>query len=265
VPVFRFTAAVIFMTVAVLAARPGSVGATGPGTGGRMRVDPAEIKLGMFYGGAVVRVEAAVPAGFEAAVVCAGKEGRLELKKKGKVWGILWMNVGEVIFENVPSVYVLSTSEKLADLAEPSVLEDLGVGYPALESRALPSPGGSKDNELFGELLKLKESEQLFSIEEGGVELEPGPGETFHVSARCFLPAKTPVGEIAVRLYGFSGHRGKLLDSARLRLSFGGATAFISSLAGRHGILYGILAVVIAIVVGLVTGFVFGLGSKQGH
>jgi hypothetical protein len=175
------------------------------------------------------------------------------------------MNVGEVTFDKVPPLYVLSTSAKLADLAPPSVLEKLGVGYRALEARALESRRDPEERELFQELVKLKESERLFSVGEGEIALERGSGGAVNMSARCFLPAKTPVGEIAIKVFGFNGGEGELIGSDTIHLSFGGATAFISTLAKQHGVLYGILAVVIAIVVGLITGFVFGLGSKAGH
>jgi uncharacterized protein (TIGR02186 family) len=265
VPTVRHTAVFLILAATALFARPAGGEAAGPGPAVGLRIDPPEVRLGLFYGGTDVRVEAAVPAGLDVAVLCVGREDRIEMKKKGKVWGILWMNVGEVAFDKVPSLYVLNTSRKLADLAALPVLEELGVGYPALEAQALGPGGAPEDHQLFRELLLLKESEGLFSVDQGGIGVEPEVSGSAHVSSKCFLPAKTPMGEIEVRVYGFSGGRGRLLDSGRLRISPGGVNMFITSLAGRHGLLYGILAVVIAIVVGLGTGLVFGLGSKKGH
>jgi uncharacterized protein (TIGR02186 family) len=230
-----------------------------------LEINPTAINVGTFYGGATVHVEGAIPVGYDVAVACVGKAETVELKKKGRVLGILWMNVGDVVFENVPSVYLLSTSKKLAELAPPPVLQELQVGYAVLESRATRSLEYGDERESFGELLKLKESERLYLYDEVGVRLGSEDGGTVPISAQCFLPAKAPSGEYEVRLIVFKEGRGELLHVARLQVNPVGATAFISSLAQRHGLLYGVLAVLIALIFGLLTGFVFGLSAKAGH
>jgi uncharacterized protein (TIGR02186 family) len=249
----------------VLVAQRAGLAAPEEQSDSRMRIDPTEIVVGLFYGGTTLHLDAAVPAGLEVAVVCVGQEERVELKRKGKVGRILWINVGDAVFDRVPSFYQLTTSGSLAELAPASVLQKLGVGYGALEARAVQAAGDEDGSRLFRELVRLKESEQLFSEQQGGVSLEATAHGSTHVSARCFLPDKVPMGSVEVRLFGFSQGRGSLLDSRRVRLRQGGLTAFISSLAVGHGLLYGILAVFVAVIVGLLTGFVFGSGSRRGH
>ena len=230
-----------------------------------MKVDPTEIPVGLFYSGATVHVEGTIPAGYEAAVLCSGEEDSVELKIKGKVLRFLWMNIGEVVLEDVPSVYLLSTSGPLPDLAPPPVLGELGVGYPALQSRAARSPEQMESDGNFGEFLKLKESENLYSCDEGGVRLEPEPSGAMRVSSECSLPSKVPWGEYEVQLFGFKAGKGELLHSERLHVAPAGVTASVSNLARNHGLLYGILAVLIALGVGLLTGLAFGLVSKKGN
>ncbi len=230
-----------------------------------LEIEPTVIEVGTFYGGATVNVEGAIPVGYDVAVACVGRAKTVELKKKGRVLGILWMNVGDVVFEGVPSVYLLNTSKKLAELAPPAVLQELQVGYPALESRATRSLEDRDERDLFDELLKLKESERLYLYDEAGVRVGPDDGGTMPISAQCFLPAKAPSGEYEVRLIVFKEGRGEVRHVERLQVNPVGATAFVSSLAERHGLLYGVLAVIIALVVGLLTGFVFGLSAKTGH
>ena len=242
---------------------PASI-AAGPQAASILEIDPHRIEVGTFYSGTTVRVEGSIPAGYEAAVACVGKADTIELKKKARVLGILWMNVGDVVFRDVPSFYVLNTSTRLSELAPPPILEGLQVGYQAIEARTIRSALNGERHELFQELLKLKESERLFSYNEEGVRLRHEEG-ALHLSARCFMPAKAPSGTYEVRLFVFQGGRGELLHTARLVVAPVGATAFISSLVQHHGLLYGVLAVVIALVVGLLTGFVFGLLSKTGH
>lgn len=261
-----FSRAGLLLSAALLvAASAPAIAAPQPESAIWMRIDPTEIGVDLFYDGAAVHVEGVIPAGYDAAILCRGEEGPVELKRKGKFAGILWMNVAEVVLENVPSLYLLRTSRALAELAPPPVLEELGVGYAALEPKALRSPGRTAQHGDFREFVKLKESEKLYSYEEGGAKVEPGPNQSMRVSADCSLPAKARWGEYEVHLFGFKAGRGKLLRTERLRLGPVGVTARVSTLAERHGLLYGILAVLFALGVGLLTGLAFGLVSKKGH
>jgi uncharacterized protein (TIGR02186 family) len=262
---FRTMSSLLLSAVLQVALSASAVANPGLESTVRLRIDPTEIGVDLFYSGATVRVEGQIPAGYDAAVLCSGHESAVELKKKGKVLGFLWMNVAEVVFENVPSIYLLSTSSPLAELAPLPLLEELVVGYQALESRTVRSPEQKGQEGDFAEFIKLKEAEKLYSYDEGGVKLEPRPNGATQVSAECTLPAKVPWGEYEVRLFGFKEGKGRLLRTERLQLGAVGVTAGVSTLVERHGLLYGILAVLIALGVGLLTGLVFGLGSKKSH
>jgi uncharacterized protein (TIGR02186 family) len=250
----RYAAAAASVAILITA---GAVGAQGPA---RLRLDPPEVGMGMFFDGADVRLEGSVPAGQAAAVVCTGKEGPLELKKKGKVWGILWMNVGEIKLESVPSLYLLSTSRPLSELARRAVLDRLRLGYRALEAAAGSDAGG-----VFSEVIKLKESEGLFSFEASALRLTPTGRGSNRLSGSFSLPAHVPPGEYTVRLYGFERGQGQLLDEQKLHLVRTGLSLSITSLARDHGLLYGLFAVVVALAVGLLAGLVFGKGMKKAH
>jgi len=255
----------LLVSAVLLAALPApGVAALGSESIVSMKIDPAEISVNVFYSGVTVHVEGTIPGGYDAAILCSGEEDSVALKRKGKVLGFLWMSVGDVVFEDVPSIYVLSTSSPLPDLAPPQVLEKLGVGYPALESRVVQSSEQTVLERDFEEFLKLKESENLYSYHEGGVKLEPGPSGTMRVSAECLLPTKTPWGEYEVRLFGFKAGIGELLRAEPLQVAPVGMTARVSNLAQNQGLLYGILAVIIALGVGLLTGLAFARMSKKG-
>jgi uncharacterized protein (TIGR02186 family) len=231
---------------------------------------PAEIAVNMFYDGATLHVTGRLPAEYSgAAVLCIGKEGELELKKKGKVLGLLWVSVGQVKFEAVPSVYLLTSTEPLAALAPPEVQDSLGIGYDALRERSVEARGESGQKGLFGELVKLKESGGFFSITEGGMKLEPAPPGASCYAAECPIPARIAPGTYEVQVFGFKGsgatREGELLGSEPLTVRQVGLAALIATLARESGLLCGIVAVIVAIGVGLLTGFVFGLGSRGGH
>ncbi len=236
-----------------------------PATSVSLHIDPAEVPVTMLYNGTTVRVDATVPSQHDVAFVCAGKEGEVRLKQKGKVWGFLWMNVGEASLEHVPGYYNVVSTRPLESLASPTALADLGVGFGAVESRVAPDPGDEATRKLLGELIKLKQREGLFGVSATGIHVEPLDGGLERVSTEFRLPAKAPFGPYEVSLVGFDGDSGTRLATGAFTVRTVGLAAFISDLSRQHGLLFGILAVMVAIVVGLLTGVVFGLGSKKAH
>jgi uncharacterized protein (TIGR02186 family) len=230
-----------------------------------LEVEPAAVQAGMFFDGATVTVSAIVPEELAVAVACVGPDERVVLNRKGKVFGLIWMNVEEVEFNDTPRLYQLNTSERLDRMASSASLLALGVGYRALEARAGSQGGEVGRVELFRELVRLKESEGLFAVSEGTVGTSPSGLDRTRVTTEFRLPDKTPPGEYEILLYGFSEGEGALLATGEVRLTQVGAASIISTLARDRGLLYGALAVVVAVAVGLLTGVVFSLGSKKGH
>ncbi len=248
---------------------PGASSASSPQADDReltsLSIEPPRVEAGMFFDGATVTVSADVPGDVPVAMACIGGDGSVALNRKGKVLGLIWMNVGEVEFRDTPGLYLLNTSTELDRLAPPGTLTALGVGYEALEARASAEPEPRDRGSLFRELVRLRESEGLYSVSEGTVERSLSAGGMTHVSTQFHLPAKAPQGEYSVLVYGFPMGEGAIMAKGTLELQQVGAAAFISKLATEQGLLYGILAVAVAVVVGLLTGMVFGLGSKKAH
>jgi uncharacterized protein (TIGR02186 family) len=226
-----------------------------------LRVDPAVIDLDTSFAGATVQVSGHLPRAMQLAIRCRGHDQTLALKRKGKVWGLLWMSTATVTFERVPSLYLLSSSAPLRELGPPAVLRRLGVGYDAVRGHVLRDNKDGKAD--FTELIKLKEREGMFALGEKAITLTPAQhGVRFH--GNCRLPARTPEGDYRVEVFGFKQGAGALLARRTVKLRQVGLTRWISSLASERGLLYGILVVVIALCCGLLTGLVFGLRSK-GH
>jgi len=233
--------------------------AGGQAADGEVSVEPSRIGVGLFYGGATPRVHATVPAGSQVAIRLVGKRERLELKTKGKVWGVLWMNVGEVALDSVPAAYLLATSVPLAELAPDAERSRLDLGYDALARHAGPAA------DAFGQFVKLKEREGVYRVDEGAVQLEPSDGQRANVSATIVLPARTPVGDYTVEVIAFEQGRGHSLGTASLRLEQAGLVRALRLLAVDHGLLYGFSAVLVAIVAGVLTGLVFGRKAGGPH
>ncbi len=244
----------------VAAAEPDPPAAVAAASSAPVQVTPAEIDIGLFYSGHDLEVRAEAPAGVDLVFRLSGPSEPLTLKKKGRKYGFLWMNVGEVEFPALPGVYLLRSTRPLPDLAPVAERLSLGLGYDALEA-SLPE-GDTEPRELFGELIELKEHDDLYSSRVGGVEVT-ADGAVQQATARLFLPAKAPVGDYQVEVFAFRDGRVEPVGSAGIHLQRGREVAFLTDMVKDRGLLYGCLAVIIAIFAGLGTGLVFGKGGAH--
>jgi len=232
-----------------------------------LRLEPDEIAAGLFYHGQILRAVGRVPADSEIVVEIRGANLPVELKQKGRVWGLLWANVGDVTLECVPALYLAASSTPLVTLETWLAPERLDVGYSALKNgcEGQLSPGRDPSQGIFDEFIKLKETERLYAVHEGGVSMQSDGDGIADFSTDFFIPADAPEGTLTVRLLVFEGSEVWTAAESALVVRQAGLAAWVSSLAAERGLLYGLLAVVIALVAGLLTGLVFGLGSSGGH
>ncbi len=226
---------------------------------GNVSVEPERIGVDLFYGGLAPRVHATVPKGYQVAIRLMGKRGRVELKTKGKVWGVLWMNVGEVTLESAPTAYLLATSVPLAELAPEAELDRFDLGYGALARHAGPEAAA------FEQFVKLKQQEGVYRIDENAVRVQPFGSKQASATVSLPLPARTPVGEYTVDVIGFEHGHGHEIGTASLRLEQAGLVRALRSLAADRSLVYGFAAVLVAIVAGVLTGLLFGRKASGPH
>jgi len=250
---FRRLASTTIMPLLLLSIVPARAGIRS----NSVQVQPENVRIGIFYSGRTIRVKASMPACRDVVMRLTGPEEPLVLKKKGKKYGVLWMNVGEVHYKAIPTLYILRSSRKLDEIAASETLSRLKLGFDALRDQI---PTGSKDGvkELFGELVKLKQKDHLFSSEAADLQLHSTGSGRQEAIGEFFLPAKAPVGDYTVDVFGFQEHEGELTGTATVHLERAAAVSSITSLANNHGLLYGCLAVAVAVLAGLFTGFIFG-------
>jgi len=247
----------LFFLFAALVCLPPALRAEQPVT---VNLEPASVNISAFYNGTDVTVHGQAPADAEILIRLTGTRHDVTLKKKGKVGGLLWMNVGEVTFENVPSVYLLYTSKGLGEMAAAANhnrWDSLGLGFEAIkqEMQVLPTPN---DKEVvFKEFMKLKNHEELYNLDPDAVRFESAHGAMKTYTATIHVPSKLKPGTYQVDVIAVNGDEIIEGGSQQLKLTQIGFPAFLSSMAFGRALVYGIMSVVIAIFAGLGMSMVF--------
>ncbi len=226
-------------------------------------IQPKTIRIGSFFSGEKVFVRAVVPLGAPVALRIIGPREDLVLMKKGRVGG-LWMNVQQVLFRNIPKVYLLWTSEKMSALETRNPEKSMKLDYLSFLSGSLPDKDQKEGPLLINELIKLKEADNLYQLFEKAIRIKPlEKGGWDQADAVLELPAKIYPGTYALELIAFQEGKGTLLHSSTIEVRLAGFPALVSRVAHQKGLWYGILAVIIATISGLLIGVIFS--SKGGH
>jgi uncharacterized protein (TIGR02186 family) len=226
-----------------------------------LTISPAEVHIGAFFNGQTVTVSGTIPAGTQAVLEVIGGSGEERLMRKGRRAG-MWMNVGEIIVQDAPSLYlVMSTAKELLTAAPPEAT----WGYRALEKRLVFSGNiePAERQEFLKQFIELKESEQVYASWPGALTLKAAAGAESAVTASFPLPTNTRPGAYKVCLSVIQDGRVVSYNCAELTVALVGFPAWLAELAYQHGLAYGVMAVVIAIVTGFAMGFIFKGGG--GH
>ncbi len=160
----------LFFLFATLVCLPPALRAEQPVT---LNLDPTSISISAFYNGTDVKVSGEAPADAELLIRLTGTRHDVTLKKKGKVGGLLWMNIGEVTFENVPSVYLLYTSKALGEMAtsdNSNKWDSMGLGFDAIKQDMKVMPTTNDKEVVFKEFMKLKKHEELYKLNPDAVQ-----------------------------------------------------------------------------------------------
>ena len=232
----------------------------------KAKLDPAVIHIGSFYNGERVFVTGEVPAKSEVVIRVKGKGQDLEFQKKGRVLGILWMNLETVTFHQLPNVYLLYTAKSFENMArlsggKPGVQE---INLNSLESQVDITPAPADKHALIEELLKLKTSEGLYGVQQDAIRYGEIQGATKPFAATLSMPPRLPVGEYGVEIFVLNQGNIVARTTDHLKVDEVGFPALLSNLAFEHAGLYGILASLVAIAAGLLMGLLFR-GSKGAH
>lgn len=219
-----------------------------------VKLDPETVELGTFYNGTTIKIEGTIPAGADAVIRLSGEGEELHLKRKGKVGGLLWMNVGDLTFHNAPRVFKLLTPKGITDLSGTPVRS---YGFEALKDRIEINPESQDNDSLLNDFVKLKEEEEVYSISPASISYGPSAEGVKSYTGIMDVPSIMAQGVYTVETVAFQD--GSIVGSAteKVTLKQAGLPEKLSEMAFGHEILYGIMSVVIAVMAGLFMGVAF--------
>lgn len=182
-------------------------------------------------------------------VVNANSTVRVEERAFG-----IWINRRSMTFELVPEAYSLSSTRDVGTIAEPDMLNRVGVGIHHIQLSPIGYIGdGSKVVEFREAFHRLKESGGHYQRDPGGVQFISA--SLFKATVR--LPANVPKGVHVVRAHLF--RNGAFIAEKALPLSVmkTGFEQMILSAAHENALAYAGFSVFLALLTGWIGSVVF--------
>jgi len=225
----------------------------------------SEIDIGLMFAGDHVYFFGSVPEdGVDVVVLLESTESEpTVVNVKGRV-GPLWMNTKQFSVTGLPLMYKIHATRPLSEIMDSALARELGLGYEVLKERMSIKPirgeveEGDKDI-VFDGILKIRQEENLYNIDEKRVELKKG--RLFKHYFR--FPSKAKEGKYVATSFIFKNGKliGKGVDEIVIKKT--GLEATIAWLAHSHPAVYGIVSVLLAVCAGLFVGFIFK--TRGGH
>jgi uncharacterized protein (TIGR02186 family) len=223
------------------------------------------ITIGFFYHGSSVTIRGESDPGEDLIIKITAPEEHQVLKQKGKVGGLLWMNVGTLKFEHVPNYYAIHSTKKLEDILSREELEKYTIGYPALEKHVEVTPVANEQekSKWFAEFVKFKEDSHVYTLSSDKIEAKPGAAGRQEYSILIDWPYQAAPGDYMVTVYAVKN--GKVIEQAETKVNVEqvGVVKTLATMANNRAAFYGILSVGIALGAGFGVGLVFRGGGSH--
>ncbi|MEZ0575787.1 TIGR02186 family protein [Halodesulfovibrio aestuarii] len=225
-----------------------------------IKAAPESIAMGAQYDGIDLTVHGTVPEGSDVVLRFTGPPADMHLREKGKLFGLLWMNVGKVAVKNVPNVCLVDSSRPFDQLGAAVAsyrLEGLRDAVEVEKTTELPKI------DVAHELILLKEQDGMYHESEGGIVFGKVVDGMQSYTAKLHIPSALSPGKYLVEAAVLRDGIIIGKNTAPVEAALVGFPKWLSSMAFDNSLLYGVLATIIAIFSGLIIGMVFQ--SKGAH
>ena len=222
------------------------------------KVNHGHINIDFFYHGSTVGVRGISDPGTDLIIKITAPDGRQSLREKGKVGGVLWMNVATLNLEHVPALYFLGSTKKVEDILSSKDLEKNLIGYPALKNHVTLAPVSNEDERTkwFNEFIKFKEASKLYSVSSGDIALTEKDGRQNYYTLMKW-PYQASPGIYTVTVYEVKDK--KIIEQAEehVLVEQAGIVQSLSGMAKNNGAAYGVLSILAAVGAGFGVGMIF--------
>ncbi len=222
------------------------------------------IKIDFFYHGDEVTVSGTSDAGVDLMVKITSPETHLVMKKKGKVAGLLWMNVGTLNFEHTPNLYFLHSTRGIEELLAQEEMDKEIIGYDALMKHVgiTPIENDYEREKWFKEFVRFKEDSRLYNIASGDITVtEAGNRQEYFI--KLPWPYQAQPGEYTITVYAIRDKRISEKAEAKVLVEQVGGVEVLADMAKNNGALYGIISIVVAVAAGFGVGMIFRKGGSH--
>lgn len=222
------------------------------------------IKINFFYHGDEVNISGTSDPAVDLIIKITSPDTHLIMNKKGKVAGLLWMNIGKLNFQHVPNLYFLYSTKKIDEILSPEEKDKEIIGYDALMKQVEIDP---VDNEAdrekwFKEFVRFKEASRLYSIASEDIKVTDKKDRQYY-SIKLPWPYQAQPGEYTINVYAVKDKRITERVDARIVVAQVGGVKILADMAKKKAPLYGILSIVVAIAAGFGVGMIFRKGGSH--
>jgi uncharacterized protein (TIGR02186 family) len=221
------------------------------------------ISIDFFYHGSTVSIKGEADPGVDLVIKMTDHAGHHVMKEKGKVGGLLWMNVGMLNFEHTPNFYAVHSTRKLEDILSRDEMEKYTLGYPALEKHVDVTPVANEEEKAkwFNEFVKYKEASKVYTSSCGNITTTATKDGRQEYYVLTDWPYQASPGDYLVMVYAVKN--GKVVEQAETKVNVEqvGIVKTLATMAKNNAAFYGILSVGIALGAGFGVGMVFRKGG----
>lgn len=183
-----------------------------------------------------------------------GPERPRTIQRKGRVLGLLWMNVEDLTIEGMPGYYALLSDVPVERLLGSGERARLGMGREALfraaDYHGETASAGRRD--YFDGLIRHMAGQGLFQERPEAVTIRRD--RLFRAELR--MPSRAPVGNYRVVVRQMKDGAVVHRDVRTLQVAKTGMEKWLYDLAYRHPAWYGVAAVAVALLTGWLVGVI---------
>jgi uncharacterized protein (TIGR02186 family) len=221
------------------------------------------ISIDFFYHGSTVSIKGEADPGVDLVIKVTDPAGHHVMKQKGKVGGLLWMNVGMLNFEHTPNFYAVYSTRKLEDILSQEEMDKYTLGYSALEKQVEVTPVANQDEKArwFGEFVKYQEASKVYASSYGKITTTATKDGRQEYYILTDWPYQASPGDYLVMVYAVKN--GKVVEQAesKVKVEQVGTVKTLATMAKSNAAFYGILSIGIALGAGFGVGMVFRKGG----